>query len=292
MAQPQNTADNLRSAQAEFVPADDSADVNANSVFRFSDEVDSAAIADQTLNYSMPLQGPGLFKKHALKPVHPNAQPFEAYNSDWFTISLLLLIGFFTWFRYFFYKIFRQLIGGFFNMTTAQQIVRDESVLLQRASLFISVVSYLLIGLFLYQLSNLFSWQMPFIQSGMFRFVLFSVLAATAYSAKMLGIRFLSVVFDQERPAGIYVFIVFLMVMMAGLILLPANILIAYAPDPIREWTLYISLGLIGCLFLYRLVRAVLIWMGTPGFNVFYLFLYLCGFEIAPLLILWKLTAA
>ncbi|MBK9400591.1 MAG: DUF4271 domain-containing protein [Bacteroidetes bacterium] len=43
-----------------------------------------------------------------------------------------------------------------------------------------------------------------------------------------------------------------------------------------------LSIAVVCLLFLYRLVRAVLIWTGIPGFSLFYLFLYLCAFEIAP----------
>jgi hypothetical protein len=81
------------------------------------------------------------------------------------------------------------------------------------------------------------------------------------------------------------------MVMMIGLLLLPVNILLAYAPAGIRFWTIAVSVSIIGLLFLYRLVRAIGIWIGIPGFSLFYLFLYLCAFEIAPLLIIWKVAS-
>jgi hypothetical protein len=166
--------------------------------------------------------------------------------------------------------------------------VRDESVLLQRASLVLSIISYLLMGLFVYQLSVIFNWDTGILDGGLLRFVMFSVAIAAAYSIKMIFLRFLSVIFDQERSVAIYIFNVFLMVMMIGLLLLPVNILLAYSPGIIREIVVVISIAVIGLLFLYRIVRAVLIWTGIPGFSLFYLFLYLCAFEIAPLLIIWK----
>lgn len=262
------------------------------SVFRFEDEEanDNMPEADTVpVSEEIP-QGPGLFKGHLLQPVHPTAQPFSQPVSDWFTLTLLALVGVFTWFRLFYYKIFKQLFGAFFNITTTNQIVRDESVLLQRASLILSIVSYLLMGLFLYQVSVYRQWEMGLLQSGLLRFTLLSVMIAIAYSGKMILLRFLSAVFDLEKAVAQYIFNIFLMVMMIGILLLPVNILLAYAPALIREWTIYLATGVIGLLFLYRLVRAVGIWTGIPGFSLFYLFLYLCTFEIAPLLIIWKLT--
>lgn len=279
----------------DSLPADsisarkDSLQAVANS-FRFTDEEDSVLSGTDTGTTSIALEGPGIFKGHALRPVHPNARPVNREVADWFTISLIALVGIFTWFRVFYYRIFNQLFGAYFNITTTNQIVRDESVLLQRASLFLSVISYMVMGLFVYQLSEILRWNIPYLQGGLLRFIFFSVAIAASYSVKMIILRFFSNVFDLDKPVALYIFNVFLMVMMIGLLLLPVNILLAYASSQIREWVMWISVGIISLLFLYRLVRAVGIWIGIPGFSVFYLFLYLCAFEIAPLLIIWKVA--
>jgi hypothetical protein len=259
-------------------------------VFRFSDEADTALINEVSVR-SEPLQGPDVFHRHALQREHPNAIPAPAGTSDWVTITLLTLLILFTWFRHFFNKIFRQLIAASFNPNTANQIVRDESVLLQRASLILSVISYLLMGLFLHQLSVMYSWKLPLFQSGIVRFALFSIVVALAYSLKMLLLRFLSAVFDQDKAAAQYIFGIFLTVMLCGIVLLPANILLAYAQPALREYTVWIAAGALALLFVWRLVRAVVIWMESIGFTPVYLFLYLCAFEITPLLVIWKLAA-
>ncbi|MBK9400334.1 MAG: DUF4271 domain-containing protein [Bacteroidetes bacterium] len=262
------------------------------STFRFLDEeeeeISGTTSSDTITINSQSLEGPGIFKGHLLQVRQSKAQPIVPNMGDWFTISLLILLSLFTWFRFFYYRIFRQLFSAFFNTTTTNQIVRDESVLLQRASLVLSIISYLLMGLFVYQLSVIFNWDTGILDGGLLRFVMFSVAIAAAYSIKMIFLRFLSVIFDQERSVAIYIFNVFLMVMMIGLLLLPVNILLAYSPALIREIVVVLSIAVVGLLFLYRLVRAVLIWTGIPGFSLFYLFLYLCAFEIAPLLIIWK----
>jgi len=80
-------------------------------------------------------------------------------------------------------------------------------------------------------------------------------------------------------------------VMLCGIVLLPANILLAYAQPALREYTVWIAAGALALLFVWRLVRAVVIWMESIGFTPVYLFLYLCAFEITPLLVIWKLAA-
>lgn len=271
----------------------DSVAAPVKSVFRFQDEEESVNLVkeDTVAEVSKALQGPRIFTGHQLRPIHPNAQPLNNEISDWFTISLIVLVALFTWFRFFYYRIFRQLFTSFYNITTTNQIVRDESVLLQRASLILSVISYMLMGLFLYQLSIFWAWDMGILQGGLIRFVFLSLSVAIAYSFKMISLRFLSSVFEIEKPVALYIFNIFLMIMMVGLLLLPINILLAYGPLEYRPWFVHVALSIIALLFLYRIIRAIGIWIGISGFSLFYLFLYLCTFEIAPLLIIWKLAS-
>ncbi len=287
----QDTTTHLNTSVPGGLPADSVA-APVKNVFRFQDEEDpiSQLKEDSVVQVSKSLQGPRIFQGHLLRPEHPNAQPLTNEIGDWFTISLIVLVALFTWFRFFYYRIFRQLYTAFYNLTTTNQIVRDESVLLQRASLILSIISYMLMGLFLYQISIFLDWDMGVLQGGLMRFVFLSLSVAIAYSVKMILLRFLSTVFDLEKPVALYIFNVFLMVMMIGLLLLPINILLAYGPLQYRYWILLLAVVIIALLFLYRLIRAIGIWIGIPGFSLFYLFLYLCTFEIAPLLIIWKMT--
>ena len=246
--------------------------------------------ADSVVAYSQPVSGPGIFKGHALKVANPEPLPVERKVEDWITLTLIGLLTLLTWFNFLYHKIFRQLFSASFNPGLTGQIVRDESVLLQRATLVLSVISYALIGLFIHLLFLRRGLEIPLIQTGILRFALLSVLVATAYSLKMLVLRFLSEVFDIERPVALYTFNIFLMVMLSGLVLFPVNVVMAYAPERIADASAAAGIIILVLLFFYRLIRAAGIWTGIPRFSLFYLFLYLCSFEIAPLLILWKVT--
>ena len=286
---PQSVVTNTLSQESAQVDTSANDSAAFTSPFQFTDSQDSSNRAiDSAENKS--LNGPGIFKNHLLKPVNPNARPLNDTISDWLTVSLIVMMVFFTWFRLFYYKIFRQLLTSYFNMTASNQIVRDESYLLQRASLVISIISYLLGGLFLYQISVLYDWQIYWLQKGLVRFVLFSLIIAISYSLKMILLRVLSVVFNQEKAAGAYIFNLFLMIMMAGLVLFPTNIFLAYSTVSVKHFAVIASTVLIGLMFLFRLSRAIRIWFSIPQFSFFYLFLYLCAFEVAPLLVVWKLS--
>lgn len=233
---------------------------------------------------------PSIFKGHVLKPVHDKAVFPQNTTPDWLTVSLFGVILLFAWYRIFYHRMFVQLLNAFFSMATTNQIVRDESVLLQRASLNASVIFYITGGLFLYQLSEIYNWTHPWLENGFMRFLTFTCAIAIVYSAKMLGLRILSNIFNVDKPASAYIFTIFLFNMVAGLILIPIVIIITYAPSFLQSYGIMTVLILLAVILCYRLVRAVIIWMSIPRAPVFYLFLYLCAFEVAPLLLIRKLV--
>jgi hypothetical protein len=235
--------------------------------------------------------GQSIFKGHVLQPVHDKAVLPQNITPDWLTISLFAVIALFTWYKLFYHRMFLQLVNAFFSMATTNQIVRDESVLLQRASLNASIIFYLAGGLFLYQVSIIYDWNHPWLETGFMRFILFSFLIAILYSGKMLALRILSNIFNADKPASAYIFTIFLFNMIAGLVLLPFVVIITYSHSEIQQQVIItIVLFVLAGILLYRLVRAVMIWISIPRAPIFYLFLYLCAFELAPLLLIRKLV--
>lgn len=258
----------------------------ASQPFRFRD-IESRDTTEEVVIAPPRLE---LFTEHLLKPHSRTAEPINAFTLDWFTIVLLGMLVLLTWFKVFYYRIFTQLWNAFFSLTTTNQIVRDESVLLQRASLILSIISYFVSGLFVYQVSVVLGWTHHLLPGGFNRFILFALIIALAYSIKMILLRFMSVVFAVEKPVATYIFNIFLVNMVIGLLLLPAIILTAYLPSSMRYYIVMITLIFIMLLFLYRIIRAIGIGVSIQRFSLFYLFLYICTFEIAPLLIIYKLA--
>ncbi len=274
------------SNQSSPILTADSVTQTASHPFRFHD----VEVKDSTEDSIVVPKRLELFTTHLLKSHSRSAEPFNAFTLDWFTIVLLGMIMLLTWFKVFYYKIFSQLWDAFFSLTTTNQIVRDESVLLQRASLILSVIAYFVSGLFVYQVSLVLGWNHYLLPGGFNRFILFALIIALAYSIKMILLRFLSVVFKIEKPVATYIFNIFLVNMVIGLLLFPVLILIAYLPASYRYYIVISTLLILALLVTYRIVRAVGIGLTIQRFSLFYLFLYICSFEIAPLLIIYKLA--
>lgn len=262
-----------------------------------NDSIAPVAATPETLKTVIKVDAPVIIKKeqplfqsHQLKRTHINAQYSERFTPDWLTFTIITIVALFTWYRQIYHRMLIQLINAFFSMATTNQIVRDESVLLQKASFNASVFAYLVGGVFLYQVSIAYGWQNYLLMEGFIRFILFAFVIALLFSFQMIALRLLSTFFKSEKPVSTYIFTIFLFNLMAGLVLLPLVILIAYAPVEYRMILIRIGLIILALIFLYRVARVFIIWTTQLRAPVFYLFLYLCAVEFAPLLLIGKIA--
>ncbi|MBK8819463.1 MAG: DUF4271 domain-containing protein [Saprospiraceae bacterium] len=74
----------------------------------------------------------------------------------------------------------------------------------------------------------------------------------------------------------------------AGIILLPINLISAFAPDKISVFFIYLSLFFLFIVVLLKIIRGLIISLDFWNNNFFQFFIYLCTFEILPVLILVK----
>lgn len=74
----------------------------------------------------------------------------------------------------------------------------------------------------------------------------------------------------------------------AGLVLMPLNLVVAFGPPSLSTTFLYITLAAIGILLLLRYLRGLNISMRYAVGSTFHFLLYLCAFEIVPILLFIK----
>lgn len=230
------------------------------------------------------------YRGHELKSTHSSPRKIEHTYQDWFFPVLIIVLSIYTWLRMFYNKYFNQLLQAFLNTNLTNQIVRDENILVQRASIFLALNFNLIAALFLYLLSMEMGWALGGIGMGFNRYVFFFTVVSAVYTFKFLILKIIGWLFDLDREMATYIFNIFLINNVLGLILVPIAALMAYSPSIESHFLAYISLWLIGIAFFYRLVRGMLSGISVSGFSPIYLFLYLCTLEIAPLLVLIRIV--
>jgi hypothetical protein len=114
------------------------------------------------------------------------------------------------------------------------------------------------------------------------------LLVIIVYAIRHLSLSVLGYLFRIEKSTGLYSFTVMLINFAIGLMLIPFNLLIAFGPDKISAIMFYTALTMICMLVVMRAIRGIFIAAQFVNERLFQIIIYLCAFEIAPVLILVK----
>lgn len=108
------------------------------------------------------------------------------------------------------------------------------------------------------------------------------------YLVRHLFLYMVGVSFPVRKEASLYGFTIESFNLFIGIILLPLNLIIAFGPTNIAIPLIYVGMAVIGLLLLLRTFRGLLIATRWISSNLIHFFLYLCTFEILPILLLIK----
>ena len=114
------------------------------------------------------------------------------------------------------------------------------------------------------------------------------LLVLLVYAIRHLSLSVLGYLFRIEKSTGLYSFTVMLINFAIGLMLIPFNLLIAFGPDKISIFMFYTALTMVFILVAMRAIRGIFIAAEYVNERLFQIIIYLCAFEIAPVLILVK----
>lgn len=272
-------------------------DSSSPAAFNADSSINAYWKVDSVVYYSKaPKEIPNLYtdiyKGHLLHPVNSEPIDHKLYSPNWFFPIILLILAVFSALRIFYSKYFSQMLMAFVNNNLTNQIVRDENILVQRASVYLSIVFNLIAALFLYLISVYYGWELGGIGMGFSRFLFFAIIVSSIYTLKFLILKISGWLFNLDREMATYIFNTFLINNILGIALLPFVCLMAYNQLLSNSWLIIICCVLAGIGFTYRLFRGVLVGLSTPSFSLLYLFLYLCTLEIAPLMILIRILVS
>ena len=110
-----------------------------------------------------------------------------------------------------------------------------------------------------------------------------------AFLIKHFLLSILSYSFPIKKEVKLYNFTIVIFNIILGLALVPFNILIALSSPELAKILIYISFLGIALIYLFRYLRGLVISSKYLVLYKFHFFMYLCGMEIAPFLIVLKL---
>ncbi|MEO6718972.1 MAG: DUF4271 domain-containing protein [Ferruginibacter sp.] len=199
---------------------------------------------------------------------------------------LLLITAILGFFRFFYTRYFNNLFRVFFNASLRQSQLTDQLLQAKLPSLFFNIVFVLTGGVYVYLLLNYYGWFAP----GNFWLVVFycALSLAIIYIGKLISLKFTGWVTGYKEITNSYIFIIFLINKILGILLLPFAIVIAFCVPSLITASVIISLLLISLMFLLRFFRSYGLLQHQLKISKFHFFMYVVGVEIIPLLLIYK----
>ena len=219
----------------------------------------------------------------ALKPVKTQA-PLRAQRDGWILGVVGLLLSLLCVVRLAFPGDFHVILQAGFNDRILGQINKEYNLYSSWPFVFLYLIFAGATGLFIYlMLPNTFQGVS---RGGFQSFLGITLLVFILFTLKIICTRIIGYLFDLQKVVREYVSVLYICYFHVGLICLAVGSIACLTPPEglvfLRIFVWVILLGFFG----FRLGKTFLHLMQTYKLSVFYLFVYLCILEIAPILIL------
>jgi len=218
--------------------------------------------------------------------VYMRSEKYEGQSYDTMFYLLLLMLFYFAVVRLFFSKYLANLLTLFFRASMRQQQLREQVLQSPFPSLLLNNLFVISGGLYGAFLLRFYRFGTP---DDFWIYFLYCVaVLAVLYLLKYLLVRMIGWIFNISRTAETYLFVVFMTNKIIGIFLLPFLVLISFSGPVISEIAVTISIVMTVVFYIYRFLGSFSILHKEIKISGLHFILYLCAFEIAPLLLIYK----
>lgn len=225
--------------------------------------------------------------------IPPNTNPTSGWivfhekngkeNVFYLIAGILLLLA---TIRIIFPKYLNNLFVYFFQRSRRQNQTKDRLLQEQLSSLLLNLLFFLIVSTFITLAARNFNWfQVSFIKIwlGSLIFII------TIYAGKYLFLQFAGWVFNSAEVVRSYIFIVFMMNKMLGILLVPLLLIVAFSVPELIKHAFTLGWIVISTVFVYRYLVSFATIRNKIALNGFHFFICLTSVEIIPLLLIYKL---
>jgi hypothetical protein len=117
------------------------------------------------------------------------------------------------------------------------------------------------------------------------------LLVFAVYVIKIFVIRIMGFIFDKTTAARQYIFLTCLINQVAGVGLIPIIVFVAYAPQWLSDFSVYLGAIILASTYLLRIGKGIFSNLSHRQMPAIYLLLYLCTLEVLPVLFAYKLLS-
>ena len=239
----------------------------------------------------LPVEWTDLLKSNAYlnftdKPVRIREEKYQVRSYDALFYLLVGMLFFFAIVKLAFGKYLGNLLTLFFRVSMRHQQIREQVVQFPFPSILLNLLFVLSAGLYASFLLQFYHYADP---DQFWSYFLYSALALTLiYLIKFIFLKITGWIFNIKKAAEAYLFIVFMTNKIIGIFLLPFLVILSFSSHLIAIICVTASLVMIGIFYFYRIVASFKSLRKEINISGLHFFLYLCAFEIAPLLLIYK----
>lgn len=179
----------------------------------------------------------------------------------------------------------KKITNAITNENVLKLIQREEKKGISGYHLLLYISFFINAGIFVYLIAfnfyNARGWMS-------FQWIFLGILGI--YLCRHIFLLIIGKVFPFKKDSQLYGFTIQTFNIFLGIILIPFNLIIAFGPEKTAVPLIYMGLIIIGILALLRTFRGFLIASSYIQGNLFHFLLYLCTFEILPILLLIKIV--
>ena len=238
--------------------------------------------------------GPGLksyatesYLEYLQKDMNGNGYEKLHYSGAWIPGLVILSFLLLTWIKLIYVQFLTPVLFASFKYKEAARLYYGKNAPAQNAFHILHAIFAINGGLFFLFVAGFFNLRLPDIQPVLI-FLILSAVLVLVFSLKSITLGVTGFLFNKSAIFSEYRHNIFIYNKIYGIVLLPVIVGLLYAGDIMYVPLIYSGLVLGGVFYLLQLVRGLEIIM-RKEFSVFYLILYLCAFEILPILVLYKL---
>lgn len=217
--------------------------------------------------------------------IKSDQKKFVGKEGEFYFILILLLL--FAVFRQAFWKYFTDLFRLFFRRTLNQRQLREQLLATPLPSMLLNVFFVIIAGMYIAYV--LWHFNLRPVDNFWLLFFYCMLGLSAIYFVKFIGLKLSGWLFNIREAMDGYIFVVFIINKMMAIYLLPFLVLLAFTSGTVYQVAFTLAWCGILALLAYRLILSYGAVRNQIKVNLFHFILYLLAFEVAPLLLIYKL---
>jgi hypothetical protein len=213
-------------------------------------------------------------------------QRVPIHHPTWVFIYIFALLGFYAWIRIYYGNIFIQTAQATINYQVANRMYLDNNILKNQQDRVLYVLYFLVIAFLIYFMEVRLELTPNNLTGGLLYLFNLGVLSAV-FLGRIVLLNSIGFLFNRLSIFREYLYNIFIFNKLTGLMVLSLMIFFVYTKGMVQDLLFWFTLSVVGLMFIIRLFRG-LIFSFKKDVLIFYMFLYLCALEIAPLVLLYR----